>query len=307
MKPMKKGMKQAGAVLTALMLVCGLAACGGSGKDRERESGTAGGGTSGYRDFMQDGSSEDSEQSGSRDGGSDRETEAGQGSETDSKSETGQSGTGEDGEADGASGGRQNGAAGSEAGEDGGSDGGSEAGQEAPTREDYDFSSDDWKTLEFALDGTVYSFPLTWADVEAMGYQLEEAYREEELKPYYYTMVGVDVKNEEAGKQIRVLFKNFAEETRKIPDCDIYRIAFELFSWRDVNVNIMLCNGVTFGMTPEEVIAIMGEPENAGGDEEVDYSYGKMDYVDQGEDYKNSVTIEFWDGAVDGITITDGR
>ncbi|MCM1056808.1 MAG: hypothetical protein NC517_04280 [Firmicutes bacterium] len=303
MKLMKKGIKQAGVVLIAAMLVCGLTACGGSDKDREREGGTAGGRTSEYQDFLQDSSSEDPEQSGSRDGGSDRETEAGEDGGSDGASGGGESGAGEDGEADGASGGEESGA-----GEDGGSDGASEAGQEqARSREDYDFSSDDWKTLEFALDGTVYSFPLTWADVEAMGYQLDEAYREEELKPYYYTMVGVDVENEEAGKQIRVLFKNFAEETRKIPDCDIYRIAFELFSWRDVNVDVMLCNGVRFGMTPEEVIAIMGEPQNDSGDTEVDYSYGKMEYVDQGEDYKNSVTIEFWDGAVDGITITDGR
>lgn len=194
--------KRAGAILMAVVMICGLTACGKTGSEAESGTGRT--------------SEETETQSGSQDTRQDdgKDTEQSQSSE-------------------------QN--------------------VSVPNTKDLAFSSTDWKTLEFALDGEVYTFPMTWQDVEAAGYQLEDKYRHDVLGSYQYTMSFTA--ESETGEQFYVRFKNFAEGERELQDCYVYGFGFKQSEYNDVNPEVMLCNGVTFGMTIEEVKEIMGEPD----------------------------------------------
>lgn len=288
-----KKMKKAGMIFVAAAMICGLAACGNS----EKESGTTGSvtPTTSYPDFAQDSgwnTDSDTEPDGRQDtasedgqeGGQDTDLEGGQ----DAASEEGQDAASEDDQ---------------EGGQDADSEDGQNEGQDAdaPTADDYAFSSNDWKTLEFALDGVVYTFPLTWSDIEAAGFLIDEDYRHEVLESNYYTL-SVNAETE-AGERISVRFKNFTEGDRELQDCDVYGIGFEVSEWRDVNPQVMICNGVTFGMTAEEVKALMGEPDYFYESEGDDYTSIRMEYYVTGRSYENEIEFYFWNGVLTEIDI----
>lgn len=164
---------------------------------------------------------------------------------------------------------------------------------------DYNFSSNDWKTLEFALDGEVYTFPMTYADVEAAGFVIEDDLSEI-LESNYYTL-SYTAKNAE-GEQFYVRFKNFTDTDKALKDCDIYGFSFEVQDYRDVNPDVTLCNGVTFGMTVDEVKAIMGEPDYYY-ESDSEYDYKSMEYYVTGKSYDSTIELWFTDGALNEITI----
>lgn len=290
-------MKKAGVIFVAAAMICGLTACG----DSEKESGTTGSVTpaTSYQDFAQDNgwnTGSDTEPDGGQDTASGDGQDAGQNTDLDA----GQDAASEDDQDGGQD-------AASEDGQDAGQDTDLEDGQDdgknadTPTADDYAFSSNDWRTLEFALDGVVYTFPLTWSDIEAAGFLIDEDYRHEVLESNYYTL-SVNAETE-AGERISVRFKNFTEGDRELQDCDVYGIGFEVSQWRDVNPQVMICNGVTFGMTAEEVKALMGEPDYYYESEGDDYTSIRMEYYATGRSYENEIEFNFWNGALTEIDI----
>lgn len=164
---------------------------------------------------------------------------------------------------------------------------------------DYNFTSNDWKTLEFALDGEVYTFPMTYADVEAAGFVIDDDLSEI-LESNYYTL-SYTAENSE-GEQIYVRFKNFTDTDKAMKDCDIYGFKFEVEDYRDVNPDVTLCNGVTFGMTVDEVKDIMGEPDYYY-ESDSDNDYKSMEYYVTGHSYDSTIELWFTDGLLNEITI----
>ncbi len=293
MRTNMKKMNKTEVIFFTAAMICGLAACGNS----EKESGTTGSVTpaASYQDFAQDSgwnTDSDTEPNGWQDTDSEEGQDAGQDTGLDAGRDTAAE---DDQDADSEDG--------QDAGQDADSEDGQDAGQdvEAPTVDDDAFSSNDWKTLEFALDGVVYTFPLTWSDIEAAGFLIDEDYRHEVLESNYYTL-SVNAENE-AGERISVRFKNFTEGDRELQDCDVYGMGFELSQWRDVNPDVMLCNGVTFGMTAEEVKALMGEPDYFYESEGDDYTSVRMEYYVTGHSYENEIEFNFWNGALTEIDI----
>jgi len=168
---------------------------------------------------------------------------------------------------------------------------------------DFAFSSDDWKTLEFALDGKTYTFPMTLADVEAAGFMIDEEYKSEKLESNMYT-TSVTAENE-AGEQFYVRFKNFTDADKELKDCEIYGFSFEVVDYRDVNPDVTLCNGVTFGMTIDEVKTLMGEPDYYYESDSTDIDRKEMDYYVTGKSYDSSLELSFTDGKLDSITLVN--
>lgn len=170
-----------------------------------------------------------------------------------------------------------------------------------PNAEDFAFSSTDWKTLEFALDGEVYTFPMTWSDVEAAGYQIEDEYRHEVLGSYQYTTSLFA--ESETGERFYVRFKNFAEGERELQDCYVYGFGFEQSAYTDVNPEVMLCNGVTFGMTVEEVKEIMGEPNYYWENNDPNSDYKIINYYVTDSSLGSEIELNFRNGVLNKITI----
>lgn len=303
-----KKRKRAGAVLIAAVMICVLAACGGD----DKESGAAGSTVPEYQDLTQDDGWRTQPDAGQTDG-ADADSSDGQGSGdggTDADLSGGQDGTG-GADTDSSSG--QDGDDGADAepsdGQDSGADAdasagrGSSADTGAPGAEAYAFSTNDWKTMEFAWDGVVYTFPLTWRDIEAAGFELDEEYRHEVLESYYYTL-SVRVENE-AGEKISVRFKNFTDEDRETQDCELYGIGFEQDNWQAVDPDVMLCNGVTFGMSADEVKELMGEPDYYWESDSEEYESQSMEYYIKGDSYKNKIELYFWEGELTEITLVN--
>lgn len=155
-----------------------------------------------------------------------------------------------------------------------------------------EFSSTDWKTLEFSLDGRICTFPVSCADLEAVGYRIDKATRQEWLEAGYYT-TGIPMENE-AGVKIYVRFKNFGEKDQRLKDCDVYGLTFSYSDYEDDNPEVILCNGVTFGMTSEEVKALMGEPYSYSHN--VDDSFETV-YVTESMEYY--VTDSVWESKIE--------
>jgi len=173
-----------------------------------------------------------------------------------------------------------------------------------PITGNINFSTNDWTTLEFAWDGVVYNFPMTYQDVVDAGFTIGEEYTKETLDSYEYT-TSIFAENA-AGERIYVRFKNFTEQDgRPLTDCEIYGFGFELDEYRDVNPSVTLCNGITFGMTVDEVKAIMGEPDYYYSSDDPDFDRKELDYYTEDSSHDNELELEFYDGILEEITIVN--
>lgn len=168
---------------------------------------------------------------------------------------------------------------------------------------DFAFSSNDWKTLEFALDGEIHTFPMTLADVEEAGFNIDEEYKSETLESNMYT-TSVVAENSE-GERFYIRFKNFTDADKELKDCDIYGFNFEIDDYRDVNPDVTICNGITFGMTVDEVKALMGEPDYYYESDNTDLDRKELDYYVTGKSYDSSLELSFIDGKLNEITLVN--
>ncbi len=268
----REKMRRAGAVLLAAVLLCGLTACGESGGKEEK------------------GSEEESIGSAVPDWtvGNDGQSESGQTSEQETEEDKLQNSEQDD----------------EEASRDSEQEAGEGVEESAESAAPPEFSAADWKTLEFALNGQVFTFPMTWSDIEAAGYRFHDEYRQEVLEPGYYA-TSITAKNE-AGEYFSVQFKNFGEEAQKLEDCYVRRVSFYYTN----NPTAMLCNGVAFHMTLEEVKEIMGEPDyfytNVTDDEpDPEYVHENMEYYVTGSSRESEIEIDFMNGVMTEIKITN--
>ena len=126
---------------------------------------------------------------------------------------------------------------------------------EAIPYEEIDFTTTDYKAMEFALNGQVLTFPVTVAEVEAAGYKLDEVYRSEVLPAtsgITYTTILCSATSD-SGHKIKYIAYNLTEESLNVLDCGIETIYAK-------DESFILCNGISISSSYEEVIATMGEP-----------------------------------------------
>ena len=122
--------------------------------------------------------------------------------------------------------------------------------------EEIAFTSKDISSLEFALNGQVLMFPTTVKELEGAGYTLDVPYQNEVLQGSngtVYCAVYCSARNGE-GSMIRFSACNLSKESKPIEECEIENISAE-------DALFILCNGVSLESSYEEVIAIMGEPD----------------------------------------------
>lgn len=80
---------------------------------------------------------------------------------------------------------------------------------------------------------------------------------------------------------------------------------FEVVGYNDVNPDVTLCNGVTFGMMVDEVKEVMGEPDYYYESDNLDIDRKEMDYYVTGASYRSRSDLSFTDGILDDISIED--
>ena len=153
----------------------------------------------------------------------------------------------------------------------------------------------DWENMQFTMLGKPYNLAtLTYDDILAMGYSIDDEYLEEELEDNQYSMSARAEAADESDMYIR--FKNFTGEgTKKVPDCEILGIELSRDDF-DNKYDAALGNGITFGMTPDEVKAVMGEPTDSYTSDTSDYM--TLTYEENDEAYASSVEFTFQDGVL---------
>ena len=153
----------------------------------------------------------------------------------------------------------------------------------------------DWANMQFTMLGKPYNLAtLTYDDILAMGYSIEDDYLEEELEDNQYSMSARAEAADESDMYIR--FKNFTGGgTKKVPDCEILGIELSRDDF-DNKYDAALGNGITFGMTPDEVKAVMGEPTDSYTSDTSDYM--TLTYEENDDAYASSVEFTFQDGVL---------
>ena len=153
----------------------------------------------------------------------------------------------------------------------------------------------DWENMQFTMLGKPYNLAtLTYDDILAMGYSIDDDYLEEELEDNQYSMSARAEAADESDMYIR--FKNFTGGgTKKVPDCEILGIELSRDDF-DNKYDAALGNGITFGMTPEEVKAVMGEPTDSYTSDTSDYM--TLTYEENDDAYSSSVEFTFQDGVL---------
>ena len=153
----------------------------------------------------------------------------------------------------------------------------------------------DWENMQFTMLGKPYNLAtLTYDDILAMGYSIDDEYLAEELEDNQYSMSARAEAADESDMYIR--FKNFTGEgTKKVPDCEILGIELSRDDF-DNKYDAALGNGITFGMTPDEVKAVMGEPTDSYTSDTSDYM--TLTYEENDDAYASSVEFTFQDGVL---------
>lgn len=169
-----------------------------------------------------------------------------------------------------------------------------------------EFSSTDWKTLELSLDGRILTFPVLCTDLEAVGYKIDtdKASRMEVLEAGYYT-TGILMENKE-GVKIYVRFKNFGEKDKRLKDCEVYGLSFHYDDYEDANPEVLLCSGISFQSTVDEVKEAMGEPyEYQKSDSDfIEGAYTEtLKYFVAESYHSNNIEFMFYNGDMYQITI----
>lgn len=156
----------------------------------------------------------------------------------------------------------------------------------------------DWTNMQFTMNGKSYNLAtLTYNDIVAMGYTIDEDYLDEELEDNQYSMSARAEAADESDMYVR--FKNFTGGgTKNITDCEILGIELSRDDY-DNQYDAALGNGITFGMTSEEVKAIMGEPTSDYTSDTSDYM--TLTYEESDEAYASSVEFTFQDGVLTKI------
>ena len=153
----------------------------------------------------------------------------------------------------------------------------------------------DWENMQFTMLGKPYNLAtLTYDDILAMGYSIDDEYLAEELEDNQYSMSARAEAADESDMYIR--FKNFTGGgTKKVPDCEILGIELSRDDF-DNKYDAALGNGITFGMTPDEVKAVMGEPTDSYTSDTSDYM--TLTYEENDDAYASSVEFTFQDGVL---------
>lgn len=153
----------------------------------------------------------------------------------------------------------------------------------------------DWTNMQFTMLGQSYNLAtLTYDDILAMGYSIDDDYLDEELEDNQYSMSALAKADDDSDMYIR--FKNFTGGgTKKITECEILGIILSRDDF-DNQYDAALGNGITFGMTPDEVKAVMGEPADDYTSDDGDYI--TLTYEENDDAYTSSVEFTFQDGVL---------
>ena len=153
----------------------------------------------------------------------------------------------------------------------------------------------DFHNTEFTLNGVKYRFPVSYSDLAANG-TINEDGLDSTIDANTY-LLSTTYKIDGYDNSIYVGFKNFTNSEKALKDCNIWKIEVDSNYGYDEDVDFVLSNGITLGVTTyDEVLSIMGTPDSQYDSEDSDYR--TLSYEDDDGAYSNDIEFRFYDGEV---------
>ncbi len=131
--------------------------------------------------------------------------------------------------------------------------------------------SDDWRDLEIAIDGKVYTWPYDYDQLQLEGFYFNPAGYDmtrlgtvEPGRPAHQTVqLYNDTTNPRFDYMMSVWFNNYSDQPRDILDCDLRNITFSVekidFALLE-DIDIQFACGIRLGSTLQEILDAYGEP-----------------------------------------------
>lgn len=153
------------------------------------------------------------------------------------------------------------------------------------------------------VNGATVTFPMTYQELVTAGFYIDsedEEYVVNKNEYYYPTLY--DINGTDLGY---VYIGNETEGPLAMKDCTVFGFDITSYGMEYENVTFSLPNGLNQNATKDDFVAAYGEPDYEYVSDSYDhqsyqwYSHSDM-YYDTEE---NSISVEFWDGALDEIDI----
>lgn len=147
-------------------------------------------------------------------------------------------------------------------------------------------------SFAFSVDGKVLTLPCTMAELEALGFAMDEDKAVQEIETNYQTSVTVwrQGTDESYPNSFTMSIYNLSGRTLTLRECEVESVRLAARNLQGQSVYI--AGGITFGATVEEVQAVLGtEPDYLH--EDGNYIY--MNYYKNGRS-SVSVDLTFKDG-----------
>ena len=132
--------------------------------------------------------------------------------------------------------------------------------------------------FEFAINGNVLSLPCTIADLEDVGFKMDDKKKDLIMNPNYKDNDSLNYGDPDDYIYVVVSFYNDTEKPIKYSECKVDGISF--YDRDEVNT-YEIVGGLKIGSTMDEVKAVFGEPERSYFG---DNGYASFDYELENED-----------------------
>lgn len=146
--------------------------------------------------------------------------------------------------------------------------------------------SDDLYDFQLSIDGTVYQFPMFYADFEALGWEYDGD-NTQTLSSNQYTSVEVWKKD---GFRVYTRFANLSMNAVPYSESMVAGITLDQYNLKDCDWEILLPGGIEFGVSnADDIKAAYGEPSR---DHDSDLSYSMTYELDFYREIKLGVDKE---------------
>lgn len=151
---------------------------------------------------------------------------------------------------------------------------------------------------QFTLNGTTYKLPMTYVEIQQMGYVIEEGYEGYILNPGDYQSVAI---NDTDGDWVgRIRFANHTNVVLPLEEGVVDYISFEnKAAYGGETLDLQFADGLDMNSSYEDVKAFMGTPtyiyESTDG-------YGNYDWYYSGDGLYQSFSLYVSNGVISNIT-----
>lgn len=182
-----------------------------------------------------------------------------------------------------------------------------------------DYPDDDWRCAGFYINGSFAKLPMTYEELSELGFDklcnangMEIALFEPEsymIPAYSFRAISSYELYNNMEESIYPFFVNVAAEEKYVTECMIYSLRFVDYThenrsgYGELPQDVKICNGISWDTSYDEVIALMGEPDEGIDVSDEEGFSGTLTYYMEDGNSDRYVEIDFFRNSVDEFRI----